>query len=705
LQDKTPFEGWFNSKPSLQHLRVFGCDAYALIPTQKRQKLDPKAKCYKLVGYATNSKGYKLWENTERRIIISRDVTFDEGCKTTHQNAPNATQNTETMELSDSESDLDIQERGEHQYTVPDCQINENNTQSQCMEPVGEVEQNNDDTDEGEHFEDAPSNIERPRHQERPQRQRRAPTEWWKTQQTHYANIATSEEPQGYKEAMESENVDEWKAAMQAEYKSLMDNETWTLCTLPANRKAIGCRWVLKKKLKADGTLDKYKARLVAKGYSQQEGIDYDETFSPVVKFNSIRIILAIAVNNNMLLHQMDVKTAFLNGKIDEELYMEQPEGFSNETKQVCKLQRSLYGLKQAPRAWNERINTALIEFGFSRCNNDKCIYTKGFRSDSWTIIALYVDDLIIAAHSKQSLDTIKMQLESTFEMQDLGQLKYCLGLEITHSKDTMHISQQRYITTVLERHQMADSKPVGTPQDPKNTLSKGKEDEEGVNPTQYKSAVGALIYAAIGTRPDIANAVGNVGKYMENPKKQHWDAVKRIFRYLNGTRDFGLIYTKGHHNLVGYSDSDYAGDIETRKSTTGYVFQLGNNTVTWNSRRQPTVALSTTEAEYMALSHTICEGIWTRALLKELGFTQPTTTIHEDNQGCLALVKNPVQHHRTKHIDVKYHFIREQIEQGSFQVIYCQTDEMKADILTKGIAGPQFKKLRNLLYLQKRDI
>lgn len=725
LGNKTPFEAWFNKKPSLDHLRIFGCNAYVHVPSQKRRKLDARAERYIFVGYSSQSKGYRLWDSATKRITISRDVTFDErwnsDASVLDGSVTEAAEMMETMEFSESELDgnLDIQKEGEGKKeegrkeekasseSQISCDLGDDiNTRT---EPVGaRIETLRADSvgvgsaqyDTEDEFEDASPTLE-PQQYVRPQRQRRTPTEWWKAQ--HYANLAATDEPRSYNEAIQSEEASEWKVAMDAELKSLKDNQTWKLCKLPNGRSAIGCRWILKRKLNADGTLNKYKARLVAKGYSQKEGIDYEETFSPVVKFNSIRIIFAIAVNNNLVLHQMDVKTAFLNGNIEEDIYMKQPEGYSTGSDLVCKLQRSLYGLKQSARSWNQRINEVLLELGFQRCNGDNCIYTQGHETDSWTIIALYVDDLIIAARSPSHLTKIKRQLESIFEMQDLGELKYCLGLEVTHGRDSMHICQHRYITTMLERHRMADSKPVLTPQDPKNTLEQNADDTEHVDATEYRSAVGALIYAATGTRPDIANAVGNVSKFMEKPQKAHWDAVKRILRYLNGTRDVGLFYTKGNQELVGYSDSNYAGDLETRKSTTGYVFQMGTNTITWNSKRQQTVALSTCEAEYMALSHTVCEGIWTRKLLKELGFPQPTTTIHEDNQGCIALVKNPVQHHRTKHIDVKHHFIREQVEQGTFKVIYCPTHEMKADILTKGIAAPQFKQLRDLLNLRER--
>jgi transposase InsO family protein len=678
--DKTPFELWTGKKPALDHLRVFGCKAFGHIPADIRKKLDKRAKEYTMIGYAVESKGYKLWDASQKTITISRDVTFDENW--TRKEKEDQKNQEENCIYLDMEKDPQSSEGLAHE------------------EPVGVSEE---DTEERqEEFEEAQESPARPL------RTRRAPTQWWKV--VHSANVALAGDPATYKEALDREDSKHWKEAMDAEYKSLVENKTWNLVQLPPGRQAIGCKWVLKKKLKADGTLDKYKARLVAKGYLQKEGIDYEETFSPVVKFMSIRIIFALTVQHDLILHQMDVKTAFLNGDLDVELYMEQPEGYHRgEDTTVCRLNKSLYGLKQASRAWNQKIDKALKNLGFQRAQADFCIYTHGHsESEDWTIIALYVDDLILAGKSLEFLHDIKSKLKSLFQMQDLGELKYCLGLEVHYSKGQMHIRQESYITKMLEHFKMEEAKPLATPQDPSVNLSKSQEPQEEetkeiMRRTPYRNAVGALVYAATGTRPDIANAVGNVSKFLENPGEMHWKAVKRILRYLKGTASFGLLYTKGSTNLHGWSDADYAGDLDTRRSTTGYVFQLGKNTITWNSKRQQTVALSTTEAEYMALCHTSKEAIWILKLLKDLGTQTNGATLHEDNQGCLALAKNPVNHPRTKHIDVQYHFVREGIDRGAFSIEYCQTEDMLADVLTKGITKQRFEKLRRSLQVIKK--
>ena len=335
-------------------------------------------------------------------------------------------------------------------------------------------------------------------------------------------------------------------------------------------------------------------------------------------------------------------------------------------------------------------------------------MYTLGTSgSKDWTILALYVDDLILAAKDLRFLESIKDKLKMRFKMQDLGKLKYCLGLEVTEGESYLHISQERYITQMLEKFRMEDSKPVATPQDCSQQLTKSEPmdaaEQKDMENIPYRNAVGAMIYAATATRPDIANAVGNVSKFMENPNRTHWNAVKRIFRYLNGTKDYGLHYTKGCRKLAGYSDSDFAGDLDTRRSTTGYVFQMGQNTITWNSKRQQTVALSTTEAEYMALCHASKEAIWIQKLLLDLGIENTEIILYEDNQGCLALANNPVNHTRTKHIDVQYHFVREKLENEAFKLEYCPTENMLADLLTKPIAKHQFQKLREGLQIMRK--
>ena len=460
---------------------------------------------------------------------------------------------------------------------------------------------------------------------------------------------------------------------------------------LPEGRKAIGCKWVFKIKRGADGEVERYKARLVAKGYSQKEGIDYNETFAPVAKFTSIRLLLAITAVLDLELHQMDAVTAFLNGEIEEDIYMAIPDGYStNSTNKVCKLLKALYGLKQSPRAWYLKLDQQLHQLGFKRSTADNSIYSMS-TAVGFVILALYVDDFLLSSNNITLLRQIKSQLQQGFKMKDLGEAHYILGMQITHKRaeKSIHLHQQHYINTVLERFGMSDCKAVSTPTDTNSKLE-ATTPSEATTREPFASAVGSIMYAMVATRPDIAFAVGAVCAHMQNPSDAHWIAVKRILRYLKGTAHLGLHFNANNNPKVeihGYCDSDYAGDTTTSKSTSGYVFTCANAAITWKSQKQSRVALSTTEAEYTAAAEAIKEAVWLRHLQQDLLIPiSARITLYCDNQGALALSKKPINHTRTKHVTTRYHFVREAVDTNEISMQYLQTNEMLADILTKGL-------------------
>jgi hypothetical protein len=444
----------------------------------------------------------------------------------------------------------------------------------------------------------------------------------------------------------------------------------------------------------------------------QKEGIDYQETYAPVVRYGSLRLLLGLANTLNLEVHQMDVKTAFLNGDLKEEIYMTQPEGFISKGTEnlVCKLNKTLYGLKQSSRAWYLKLHQFLVNQSFTKNLADYSVYSKQ-QDGTIFIISVYVDDILIACNKLEDLEHLKKQLKSNFEMKDLGELRWFLGMEVTRDRKagTMKLSQAQYVKKILERFNMVECKEVATPLDPSVKLSKSmsptitQEDLDKMRTSPYRSIVGSLMYAMIATRPDLAVSVGTLSRFLQNPGLQHWNQAKRVLRYLKATQDVGLEFkSKGTH-LVGYSDADWAGDIDTRRSTTGYLFYLGGALVSWNSKLQATVALSSTEAEYLALTAAVKEALWIRTFLHDLGIIDiKETPIFSDNQGCLALAKNPVYHGRTKHIDVRHHFIRDNIEKGDIVVDYCQTDHMPADLLTKPLARTKFEEHKAKLGLTK---
>ena len=512
-------------------------------------------------------------------------------------------------------------------------------------------------------------------------------------------------DPETLQEALEGPFAAQWAQAMEEELKSMADNQTWTLANLPFGRKAVRNRWVFKRKLDQDGKVSRYKARLVAKGFSQVDGVDFNQTFAPVAKYKSIRTVLAIAAALQLNVHQMDVATAFLNGELQEQIYMEQPRTTLNKVndKRVCLMSKAIYGLKQSPRAWNENINAFLCSQGFQRCKADSCLYTKR-NGSSLIIVCLYVDDLIIAFNDLEQVSQLKRALSTQYKMTDLGVLSWCLGMRVTRpTPDSFKIDQARYSMNMLSKFKMANCKPCPSPAQPGLILTKASttEKNEELKAIPYRSAVSTLMYLALSTRPDLSNAVRVTARYCNHFGRDHWQAVKRIMRYVKGTLDKGLVYTgtgtakPTFPLLTGYTDADWAGCQESRRSTTGYVFLLSAAPISWSSRTQPTVALSTAEAEYMSASAATQEALWLRSLLHELGFSQKQPTIiHEDNQGAIALSLNDGFHGRTKHIAIRHHFIREAVANGSVILQYIPSAAQLADLLTKNVATKIFDSL-----------
>jgi hypothetical protein len=494
---------------------------------------------------------------------------------------------------------------------------------------------------------------------------------------------------------------------MDAEIMSIEKNDTWELINLPKGEKTIGVKWVYKTKLNEKGEVEKYKARLVAKGYKQEYGVDYKEEFAPVARMDTVRLIISMAAQNSWPIYQLDVKSAFLHGELEEEVYIDQPPGYVKQghENQVYRLKKALYGLKQAPRAWYSRIDAYFSKEGFLKCPYEHTLYTKFGDDGKILFVCLYVDDLIFTGNDRAMFDDFKKSMTGEFDMSDLGLMHYFLGIEVVQASGGVFISQKKYILEILDRFKMKDCNSVSTPTEFGLKLTKSGSGKK-VSSTLYKQIVGSLMYLT-STRPDIMHAVSLISRYMENPTEQHLLAAKRIFRYLKGTSDFGILYKKGaRENLYGFSDSDYAGDQDDRKSTSGYVFMMGSGAISWSSKKQAIVTLSTTEAEFIAAAACACQAIWLKRLLCELGYHQEgPTSIHCDNVSTIKLSKNPVLHGRSKHIDVRYHFLRDLCKEGIIDMIYCRSEDQIADIMTKPLKIAAFVKLRDMLGVCSRKV
>ncbi|WKA05320.1 hypothetical protein VitviT2T_023294 [Vitis vinifera] len=527
----------------------------------------------------------------------------------------------------------------------------------------------------------------------------------------------SDDDPLTFKMAMDDVDREKWQEAMKLEKESMYSNSVWELVDLPEGIKPIGCKWIYKRKRGPNGKVETFKAMLVAKGFTQKERVDYEDTFSPVAMLKSIRILLSIAAYYDYEIWQMDVKTTFLNGNLEETIYMVQPEGFvvKDQEQKVCKLQRSIYGLKQASRSWNIRFNEAIKSYGFEQNLGEPCVY-KQIGGDKVVFLVLYVDDILLIGNDVESLSKVKNWLASQFQMKDLGEASYILGIQMTRDRKNrlLALSQAAYIDKVLVKFAMENSKKGNLPSRHGVHLSKEQcpktpQDEEKMRRVPYASAVGSLMYAMLCTRPDICFAVGVVSRYQSNPRLDHWVAVKHILKYLRRTRNYMLVYSGRELIPIGYTDSDFQSDRDSWKSTSGAVFTLGGGAIIWRSVKQTCVADSTMEAEYVAACEAAKEAVWLHEFMKEL---EVVPNMHEpirlycDNSGVVANAKEPRNHRKGKHIERKFHLVREIVSRGDVSVEKIASANNIADPFTKTLPARSFEQhlegmgLRNMSHL-----
>jgi histone deacetylase 1/2 len=492
---------------------------------------------------------------------------------------------------------------------------------------------------------------------------------------------------------------------MEEEYNALIQNKTWHLVP-PSNKKnLIDCKWVYRIKKRSDGTIDRYNARLVAKGFKQRYGIDYEDTFSPVVKIATIRTVLSIAVSRGWSLRQLDVKNAFLHGVLEKEVYMRQPPGFENPHAPhfICKLDKALYGLKQAPRAWYSRLSSKLCDLGFipSRADTSLFLYN---RSGVSIYVLVYVDDIIVTSSSDHAITILVRDLNKNFAIKDLGDLHFFLGIEVKKKQNGLILTQKKYATELLDKVGMHGCKSASTPLSSTEQLS--LYDGTPLSPedsTQYRSIVGALQYLTL-TRPDLCFSVNKVCQFLYAPTTEHWTAIKRILRYVQGTLKIGITFTRSPSMLLSaFSDADWAGSLDDRRSTGGFAIFVGPNLVSWNAKKQASVSRSSTEAEYKALANATAELIWVEALLRELGVKlQQKPCLWCDNLGATYLSVNPVFHARTRHIEIDFHFIRERVASNRLDIRFISSKDQVADGFTKALPVRNLDEFKHNLNLSE---
>lgn len=665
---------------------MFGSEVFVHVPKEKRRKWNKKVKKGIFIGYCDDTKGYRVWITEERKIEVSRDVIFRE-------NVQNNNPLVSVTKEENAENSV-VFGPGIFGNDNPDGGQQENHTE----QPVVVVPVQNDDfEDEDIFFEVEPNYDDDSTREINKNRQsfvsQRTRSKSYLVQSMEIGYCFVSEkEPKNFEMALASDDSIKWKEAMDDEYDSLIENETWKLVDLPRGRNAIDNKWVYKIKETPTGDIERYRARLVVRGFSQEYGVDYYQTYSLVVRYTSIRTIMAIAAAENLKLAQFDVKTAFLYGDLSEEIYMKQPVGYEDRTSKVCLLRKSLYGLKQASRNCNEKFTKFLQSYDLKVSSADPCVFIGD--AERRVILGLFIDDGIVAARREEDITSLMNYLTKEFKIRVMDARRFA-GLEIDRSQDgSVHLKQRLYTTKILEKFRMSDAKSLATPAENITSVS-----TDLATNYPFREAIGSLMFLAVGTRPDISFAVGRASRSLSKPSDDDVTAVKRIFKYLRGTLDYGIFYKKtSKFTLECFSDYDYAGCPVTRRSTSGYIFNLGSGAISWCSQLQKCVVTSSTEAEYVAGSQSIKELIWLERLVSDLLIKCDSVCLHMDNQSAISLVENSEPHKRTKHIEIKYHFIREKFREGLFKLKYVPTEDQVADIRTKPLSKVKFEKFRDLM-------
>jgi transposase InsO family protein len=675
--DKTPYELWYGRPASIKHFKVFGSKCYIKNNNENLGKYDDRDDEGIFLGYATNSKGYRCYNKRLHKLVDCIDIKVDEEIPVRDVSSVEST----TEDIVEIEDEQVQESEREDSESDEDTNTQADSNQQTTSNPSSRITQKNHPASQiiGEKDKGV-------------QTRRRIIKD---TEQSHIALISMVE-PKNFNEASKDVN---WLKSMNEELDQIEKNNTWELVPRPADKNVIGSKWVFKNKMNEQGNIVRNKARLVCKGYAQIEGLDFDETFAPVARLEAIRMFLAYACHKKFKVYQMDVKSSFLNGDLKEEVYMEQPEGFqlSDNPDFVCKLKKALYGLKQAPRAWYYRLDKYLQDKGFKRGTIDNNLYIKTEDNDL-LIVLVYVDDIIFGSNNASLVQWFASAMQSEFEMSMIGELSFFLGLQITQRSEGIFLSQEKYLREILKRFQMEDSTPVSTPMVTGCKLSKD-DDSPDVDQSSYRSMIGSLLYITT-SRPDIMHVVGMVGRYQSAPKQSHLIAVKRIFKYLKGTMNYGLWYPRNQNfQLSVYSDVDWANCMDERKSTSGGAFFLGDSLVAWLSKKQGSISLSTTEVEYIAAATCCTQVLWMIQTLADLEvkYTAPIP-IHCDNTSAISVSKNLVFHSKTKHIPIKYHFLREQVTNTVVSLHYIPSKDQIVDIFTKPLAKSQFEYLRQKL-------
>ncbi|CAI7736515.1 unnamed protein product [Closterium sp. NIES-54] len=747
-----PYVEWIGRKPKVDMLRVFGCMCMALVPKHLRHnKLGAKAIWAVHLGMAQNSKGWLLWDPFTKKFLVSTDCKFMDNLMYKDWKAEN--------EAKIGMRFGEVKSSGLEHVELP-LELSSGSTTTRQSSILNGGEEAKDAEEEEEEVqqvsERAPTLPSRttsaPRIRVTPQQRQglhvpaaeeegrgkrriRAPnrltydalgkpaksalagaalmvgedeeSDYEECAFAFFSPVEMPGEPATLKEALESSDAKEWKKAMESELKSIEENGTWELVELSEGRKAITSKWLFKIKSDADGKIERYKSRLVAKGYQQKEKVDYKELFASVVKPTTLRTLLAGAAIKGWVVKQMDVTTAFLNGVLEEEIFMVQPEGFDDGNGRVLRLKKALYGLNQAPRQWYLKLRGVLEEIGFTPSTADHSLFMLG-EGEQRSFMVVYVDDILIFSPSSDLVTEVMMKLQDKFKCKALGDVSFYLGLHIERDmeKRCMRVHQRKYLEALAANFGQSEGH-VATPFPSGFKCVKGPE-EESVGEEErrrFHSLVGSLMYAAVNTRPDVAFATGQLARVVQCPNEEQVAAGMMVAKYLGQTATVGLQFSAaaqrrqkgmdgvepGRLFLTAFSDASYASEPEDITSVGGFICCVGGGPTAWESKKQVDQALSSVESEYMALFHAVREIVWQRRLLAELGEEQQgPTPLYCDSQGAIALAQNPVLHGLTKHMRVKWHRTRSMVAVGEVELHHVKTTGQPADMMTKRLVEQQ---------------
>jgi hypothetical protein len=717
-QTLTPHELWTGKRPNLSSLHPIGTPTFVLLPKAHQQKLiTNKATKGTLVGFGEDigTKGYRILTDNNK-ILSSRHVVFKPKNNTppsTSHTEPThittndlllsdelngdipSTQTPNTMEQSNESTPADIHDPQVHMPDTPAKQTDIAGTSDQTMSSNSDTPPSPASPLQDHRFmKELESHLGKAFDPINETRRPRASI-------AHaYAAFSANKyidtpEPSTYAEAMNGPESSQWQESIDQEFQSWLKNGVAEIVDkkdLPPDAKLIHGRPVFKHKLNSLGEVARYKCRGVAKGYTQRPGIDFYECESPVIRQCSVRTLLSIAATQDLELHHGDVDTAFLVPTLKEALYLHPIEGMNIPKGKVLKLLKCIYGLKQASREWYMHFVSILESLGFTPTISDPCILTKTYEGQQY-YIGIYVDDFIVTGKDTKVIHDIFTALEEHLNSKRLGHLSWILGMRVTRDRPNklIFLDQSAYINTLIRKFELQDANPTSTPHTDLSEPSTTPADTK-----LYQSIVGSLQHASVCTRPDITFTTCKLSRHLKDPTETHLKAAITVVKYLKTTKDAKLSLGGADLTMLAYADAAYADNLEDRKSTSGQVIMLGNGPVIWQSKKQPIIALSTTEAEYIAATTAITDIMWLRNLLQELGILKDKpTTLYQDNRSTMLQISKSVIHSRTRHLDVRYHFIKEQVHLNIIKIEHLPTSQMLADIFTKGLPKNQHIFLR----------